>query len=79
MVVEAPQTVEGEQVWDLAMHCGGQVRAVPGQVIGYDMTAVMAMGQAMGVPPMATAVLMPHIERALTAALNERSSEGAQS
>lgn len=71
----APQTFEGRQVWDLAMRCGGQLRAVPGRVIGYDMTAVFMMGDGMGVPRAAVAEFFPAIEQAAVAAFNEAADQ----
>jgi hypothetical protein len=70
MRVHAPHSVEGAQVWDLVLRCGGQLRAVPGAVIGYDMTAVLAMGDALEVPRVAVAEFMPQIESVAVAAMN---------
>lgn len=66
--VNAPVTREGSAVWDLAMRCGGQLRVSAGRVLGYDMTAVMAMADAAGIDRAATAEFMPLIEAALVAA-----------
>ena len=41
---------------------GGQTRAIPGAVLGWDMGAALAMGRALGIPPLAVAELLPVIE-----------------
>lgn len=79
MKVNAPQSLEGRQVWDLALRCGGQIRASSGRVIGYDMTAVLAVGDALGIPRGAVAELMPRIEQAAVAAINEAADQEIES
>ncbi|PRX29003.1 hypothetical protein SAMN05216257_10484 [Meinhardsimonia xiamenensis] len=71
----AARTLEGAQVWDVVQRAGGQLRAVPGAVLGYDMTAVLALAAALGVPPAAVAELVPPIEAVLVRALNARIGE----
>jgi hypothetical protein len=44
---------------------------IPGAVIGWDMGAALALGQALGVPPLAVAELLPAIEAAMVRRLNE--------
>ena len=46
-----PITFEGWQVWDLVGRLGSQLRVLPGAVIGWDMSAALALGDALGVPP----------------------------
>lgn len=61
-------------MWDLAQRLGGQLRVVGGMavsVIGWDMTAVLAMAQALGVPAMAVAELLPEIEAAMVRKMSE--------
>lgn len=53
------------------MRCGGQLRAVPGAVLGYDMASVMAMADGLGVPREVVAEFMPLIERAVVGAMND--------
>ena len=65
-------TWEGWQVWDLVGRLGGQLRAMPGAVIGWDLSAALALGDALGVPPAATAELLPVIEAVMVAKLNEQ-------
>jgi hypothetical protein len=50
---------------------GGQIRAVPGAVLGWDMTAALAMASAMGISPRAVVELLPVIEAAMVRKLNE--------
>lgn len=50
---------------------GGQIRAIPGTVLGWDMTAAMAMASAMGIPRRAVVELLPVIEAAMLRTLNE--------
>jgi len=41
-------------------------------VIGWDMSAALALGEALGVPPLATAELLPVIEAVMVVKLNEQ-------
>jgi hypothetical protein len=66
-----PLTHEGWQVWDLVGRLGGQLRVLPGAVIGWDMSAALALGGALGVPPVAMAELLPVIEAVMVRKLNE--------
>ena len=43
----------------------------PGAVIGWDMSAALALGDALGVPPAAAAELLPVIEAVMVRRLNE--------
>jgi len=45
---------------------------LPGAVIGWDLTAALALGDALGVPPLAMAELLPVIEAVMVAKLNEQ-------
>ena len=51
---------------------GGQLRVLPGAVVGWDLTAALALGDALGVPPAATAELLPVIEAVMVVKLNEQ-------
>ncbi|WP_183073511.1 DUF7697 family protein [Roseinatronobacter ekhonensis] len=44
----------------------------PGAVIGWDLTAAFALGDALGVPPTAAAELLPAIEAVMVTKLNEQ-------
>ena len=50
---------------------GGQIRAIPGAVLGWDMTAALAMASAMGISPRAVVELLPVIEAVMLRKLNE--------
>ncbi|WP_333834991.1 DUF7697 family protein [Rubrimonas sp.] len=71
-----PLTHEGWQVWDLAQRLGGQLRAIPGAVLGWDMNAALAMAQALGVPARAAAELLPVIEAVMVRKLNQQIASG---
>ena len=68
---EPPETFEGWQVWDLALRLGGQLRVIPGAVIGWDMGAALSLATALGIDPMAAAELLPEIEAVMVRRLNE--------
>ncbi len=65
-----PLTFEGWQVWDLVGRLGGQLRIVPGAVIGWDMGAAFALGAALGIPAPAIAELLPAIEAVMVRCVN---------
>jgi len=67
-----PQTHEGWQVWDLVGRLGGQLRVLPGAVISWDMSSALALGDALGVTPLAMAELLPVIEAVMVTKLNEQ-------
>jgi hypothetical protein len=50
---------------------GGQIRAIPGAVLGWDMTAALSMAAAMGISPRAVVELLPVIEAVMVRKLNE--------
>lgn len=50
---------------------GGQIRAIPGAVLGWDMTAALAMATAMGISQRAVVELLPVIEAVMVRKLNE--------
>ena len=64
--------MEGWQVWELAGRLGGQIRAVPGVVLGWDMSSALAMAEALGIDPRATAELLPVIEAVMARHLNDQ-------
>ena len=67
-------------LWRLVQSLGGQVRIAAGfggaSVIGWDMTAVLAMGQAMGLPAMLLADVMPAIEATMVRAIPQGQDDG---
>jgi hypothetical protein len=48
------------------------LRVLPGAVIGWDLSAALALGNALGVPPAVTAELLPVVEAVMVAKLNEQ-------
>ena len=46
-----PRRFEGWQVWDIAQRMSGQLRAIPGAVLGWDLTTGLAIAAALGVSP----------------------------
>lgn len=72
-----PRTLEGVQVWDLALRVSGQLRLGPmGGVVGIDLGAALAVGAALGIDGMAVAELLPVIETRMVKALNKREDGG---
>ena len=67
-----PETFDGWQVWDLALRLGGQLRVVPGAVIGWDLGAALALAAALGIAPLVAAELLPEIEAVMVKKLNEQ-------
>jgi len=63
-------------VWDLAQRMGGQIRAVPGGVVGWDLTAALALADALGVNRLVAAEILPAIEAAAVAAINRQIGSG---
>ena len=63
-------------MWDLAQRMGGQVRAVPGGVVGWDMTAALALADALGVNALVAAEILPAIEATAIAAINRQAGSG---
>ena len=61
-------------IWDLVLRLSGQVRLITGPdrvlATGWDMTAALALGAALGVPARLTAEMLPAIEVAMTTAMN---------
>jgi len=48
------------------------LRVIPGALIGWDLSAALALGNALGVPPAAAAELLPVIEAVMVTKLNEQ-------
>ena len=57
---------------DLVQRLGGQLRIVPGAVIGWDMGAALALGAALGISPPAIAELLPALEAVMVRRVNEQ-------
>ena len=61
------------QVWDLVGRLGGQLRVTPsGGIIGWDMSAALALARALGVPGVVVVESLPAMEAMMVAKLNER-------
>ena len=71
-----PQTPEGWQVWDLVGRLGGQLRVIPGAVVGWDMSAALAVARALGIDALIAAELLPEIEAVMVRKLNEQMEGG---
>ena len=54
----------------------GQLRAIPGAVLGWDMGAALEMGRALGIAPLAVVELLPVIEAEMIRKTNEQIEEG---
>ena len=67
-----PATEAGWQAWDTLLRCSGQIRGVPGAVLGLDFGAAFAIGQALGYDLVALAELLPAGESGMIAAIKER-------
>jgi len=74
-------TLEGWQVWDLVQRLSGQMRVVGGMsgstVFGWDMTAALQLGVALGLPPQVIAELLPPIEAVMVRKINETLQAGS--
>ena len=52
------------------MRLTGQLRAIPGAILGLDMSAALAMADALGLDTLVTAELLPEIEGMMVRGLN---------
>ena len=60
------------------MALGGQLRLAPsGHVLGWDMTAALALAEALGVGRQVAAEFLPEIEAAMAWKLNEQAGAGS--
>lgn len=57
---------------------GGQLRAVPGAVLGWDLGAALAMASALGVNPLVAAEFLPALEAVAVTALNKQITTGGE-
>ena len=56
----------------MAGRLGGQIRAVPGVVLGWDLSAALSMADALGVDARAAAEFLPVIEAVMARHLNQQ-------
>lgn len=59
----------------MAQRLGGQLRVAPHAVLGFDMTAALAMGDALGISPRAVVELLPPIEAAMVLQVNKSDNQ----
>ena len=59
-------------MWDLTRRLGGQLRIVPGTILGWDMGAAFGLARALGVNALIAAELLPEIEAVMVRKLNEQ-------
>ena len=55
---------------------GGQLRVIPGAVLGWDMGAALAVARALGIDSLIAAELLPEIEAVMVRKLNEKMEGG---
>ena len=67
-----PHSDGGWQAWDVLLRCSGQIRVIPGAVIGIDFGAAFAVAAALGYDTIALAELLPAGEAGMISAINER-------
>jgi hypothetical protein len=73
-----PLTEAGWQAWDILTRCAGQLRMLPGAVVGLDLGVALAVGAAAGYDVAALAELLPAGEAGLVGAMNERLRDGRE-
>jgi len=65
------------QGWDLVGRLGGQMRVAPaGGVIGWDMSAALALAAALGIEALAVAELLPGVEAVMVRKINQQRESG---
>lgn len=62
-------------MWDLAGRLTGQLRTGGRAVLGYDMTAALALAGALGIEPLAVAEMLPAIEASMVRAMRRASED----
>ena len=55
---------------------GGQLRVIPGAVLGWDMGAALAMAEALSINTLIAAELLPEVEAVMVRKLNEQMEGG---
>ena len=55
---------------------GGQLRVIPGAVLGWDLGAALVLAQALGIDALITAELLPEIEAVMVRKLNAQMEGG---
>ena len=54
----------------------GRLRVIPGAVLGWDMSAALALARALGIDTLIAAELLPEIEAVMVHKLNEQMEGG---
>lgn len=67
--------MEGWQAWRLLRSAAGQVRTAGFAVVGLDFAALLALGQAAGVCPLALAEMLPAVEDVIVHGMNAQIRE----
>ena len=70
--MNAPETIEGWQAWEVFLQCQGQVRAVGSVVAGLDFNAAMCLASALGYDLQAMTHFLPALETGLLSGLQEQ-------
>ena len=80
-MLHKPLTLGGWQIWDLVQRLDGQMRVAGGMsggaVLGWDMTAALQLGAALGLSPLIIAELLPPIEAVMVRKINETLQSGS--
>ena len=59
-------------MWDLVGRLGGQLRVIPGAILGWDMGTALALASGLGIDTLIAAELLPEIEAVMVRKLNEQ-------
>ena len=59
-------------MWDLVGRLGGQMRVAGRAIIGWDMSAALALARALGLNLMVVAELLPELEAVMVRRINEK-------
>ena len=60
------------QVWDIEDRLGGQIRIAGRSVTGWDMSAALHLGAALGVSVKALAEMLPPVEAVMVRKINQQ-------
>ena len=59
-------------MWDLVGRLGGQLRVIPGAILGWDMGTALALASGLGIDTLIAAELLPEIEAVMVRKLNKQ-------
>ena len=60
------------QIWDIVDRLGGQMRIAGRSVTGWDMSAALHLGAALGVSVKALAEMLPPVEAVMVRKINQQ-------